>query len=427
MAVRSYKFVQFLRNGRTGEPLFNHDMLLRGLAFRSIKGWAYVLHDKDEGVEPHYHVALWTDVNLEPQTLARWFGVPEGMVERVKGGRAGLLRTLQYMTHERQSEQADGKYPYPDDEVVASEGWDWRYDVNEAERRQTASRGRRGSRSIDLEVREEGLSVRDAIRRGTSVPINRLRRQRAAHLADQRSLESRVNFYVHGPDTLGAKALAKGLALSLAAQGNGQVFTLRNSIDEYDGESVIFVPDANPSRMVHSLDDDPISGRRSLFEALTLLPQGSMVSTSFGPSQLVHRSVVMSGKAPFETFRRGLESVYAMVTTTAEKDSYVHLPVIVPVSADDFGLQINRALADGGAYDQYLTLGRVRAAIQPAMQAAAAVQGDDGSLHGVLMERQFRAAIEASDRVREELSRGARSRDDVLAEFEDLGELLPAD
>lgn len=427
--VRVYKFAQFLTNSRTGELMFTLDMLKAGLAYRSIKGWSYVLHDKDDGVEPHYHVLFWTEKAFTPEQLGPWFGVPGHRIERVRGGRAGLVDEIQYQTHER-TRQEDGKYPYPDSEIIASPGWDWRAEVTEVLARRAAGNGngRRRSRAIDLEVREEGLSVREALRRGTSIPIGRLRRQRAAFLADQKSTEVRVNFYVHGTDALVAEALARGLATTLAAQGDGHVYTMRKGVDDYDGESVILVPNARPMRMTHSLQqDDAVVGGRELFDALATIPSGATIGTEFGPSQLVHRNVVMSGTEPFEKFRKELERFYSRVSANAEQDSYSHVPVIVPVSAEDFGVQLNRAFFDGGPYDEYVSLARVRNQLHSVLRSSSlAVEGDD-DVQRELLGRQFRVAIDAGDRVRDELASEALTPDELLNRFEDLGEPIVED
>ena len=52
---------------------------------KEIKKWAYILHDKDEGM-PHYHIYLYFGVNgPDYETVAKWFIVPSRCVGAIRG------------------------------------------------------------------------------------------------------------------------------------------------------------------------------------------------------------------------------------------------------------------------------------------------------------------------------------------------------
>ncbi len=92
---------------------------------KTIKKWAYILHDKDD-TRPHYHIALYFGVGVDTVNVAKWFelgykddeGVEhtgEQFVERLKGRWTDLLM---YLTHGNDSQKS--KHQYSEDEVVAN-------------------------------------------------------------------------------------------------------------------------------------------------------------------------------------------------------------------------------------------------------------------------------------------------------------------
>lgn len=110
MKLRQYEIVtqpQFLK-----EPL--QDILKR---YSTIKKWAYVLHDKDRDSSPHYHIYINFGDNggIYSDEVAKWFGLQESQIEKVKGRAQDMLL---YLIHGNDSQQH--KYQYSPDEVVAN-------------------------------------------------------------------------------------------------------------------------------------------------------------------------------------------------------------------------------------------------------------------------------------------------------------------
>lgn len=89
---------------------------------KTIKHWAYILHDKDD-TRPHYHIYVnFGKAGVDHQIVARWFGVDENFVEKVKGKKTDVLL---YLIHGNESQQ--NKHQYSPSEVVAN--FDWQTEV----------------------------------------------------------------------------------------------------------------------------------------------------------------------------------------------------------------------------------------------------------------------------------------------------------
>jgi hypothetical protein len=90
--------------------------ILEALKQPSIKDYAYILHDKDSDSKPHYHVAVRLNHANDSKYVARWFGVKEQYVEKVKGRWSDMLK---YLIHQNAPE----KYQYEESEVKSNYDW----------------------------------------------------------------------------------------------------------------------------------------------------------------------------------------------------------------------------------------------------------------------------------------------------------------
>lgn len=94
---------------------FNGDIQEIIKSKKTIKKWAYILHDKDD-TAPHYHIYLnFGDSSVDTKEVASWFGLQESQVNRIRGRATDML---EYLTHANNSQQ--NKYQYSPDEVVAN-------------------------------------------------------------------------------------------------------------------------------------------------------------------------------------------------------------------------------------------------------------------------------------------------------------------
>ena len=109
MKLKQYEVVtqpEFLK-----EPL--QDILKR---YKTIKKWAYILHDKDKDATPHYDIYLnFGETGVDSKEVAKWFGLQESQVEKVKGRAQDMLL---YLIHGNDSQRH--KYQYSPDEVIAN-------------------------------------------------------------------------------------------------------------------------------------------------------------------------------------------------------------------------------------------------------------------------------------------------------------------
>lgn len=85
--------------------------------YKTIKEWAYILHDKDKNekgaVLPHFHIYLWFGVGVDFNQIAGWFNTLPQNVEKVKTSKKAILK---YLTHQN----APAKYQYPKEEVISN-------------------------------------------------------------------------------------------------------------------------------------------------------------------------------------------------------------------------------------------------------------------------------------------------------------------
>ena len=82
---------------------------------KTIKKWAYILHDKDD-TAPHYHIYLnFGNNNATFEVVANWFKVDANFVEKVKGRRTDMLI---YLTHGQPDQKH--KYQYLSTEITAN-------------------------------------------------------------------------------------------------------------------------------------------------------------------------------------------------------------------------------------------------------------------------------------------------------------------
>ncbi len=82
---------------------------------KTIKKWAYILHDKDD-TAPHYHIYLnFGSSGIDTKQVAEWFGLQESQVNKIRGRATDMLL---YLTHGNDSQK--NKYQYSPSEVIAN-------------------------------------------------------------------------------------------------------------------------------------------------------------------------------------------------------------------------------------------------------------------------------------------------------------------
>ena len=93
----------------------NVDLQATLMKYRTIKQWAYIVHDKDD-TRAHYHIYLnFGASSVDTALVASWFQLPENFINKVKGRKTDMLL---YLTHGNESQK--NKYQYDTKEVVAN-------------------------------------------------------------------------------------------------------------------------------------------------------------------------------------------------------------------------------------------------------------------------------------------------------------------
>ena len=121
------------RRFRVASQTLNRDSIVHALDRPNVVRYAGIVHDKDPDVRTHAHVVLALSEGRTFRTVANMFNVPLALVRPVigqKGDTHSFARAVRYLTHESPTEQAKGKYRYPDEDVFASTGYEWRREID---------------------------------------------------------------------------------------------------------------------------------------------------------------------------------------------------------------------------------------------------------------------------------------------------------
>lgn len=98
--------VEFFK-GEVGDIIKSH---------KTIKQYAYILHDKDIGQSPHWTIYLnFGSSGVDTKQVGEWFGLQESQVEKIKGRKTDAL---QYLTHSNDTQKH--KYQYSVSEIIAN-------------------------------------------------------------------------------------------------------------------------------------------------------------------------------------------------------------------------------------------------------------------------------------------------------------------
>ena len=112
---------------------------------KSITNWAFINHDKDDGVEEHYHVILHYDNAARLSTVANLF---KDDPERIEIWDDRWNNACGYLIHTTSNSVKDGKYPYDVNEVTANFNFDEK--IREIQNRVS------GSKSIEKAITQYG-------------------------------------------------------------------------------------------------------------------------------------------------------------------------------------------------------------------------------------------------------------------------------
>lgn len=410
--VRAFHLTTHLKSG------YSVALLEQGLAHKTIKGWAWILHDRDETTD-NLHCVFWCERDPGLETLSRWFSLPSTQFDRIKRGKAGIAACVKYLLHDDEDSQAAGKAHYAPSDLHAAPGWDWQEFLREMALKEALSgNSRQKSRGLAQQVASGEMSVRKALGRGARSE-SQLRRLRAMYLAQQDPISTRIAYYVYGEDYYAVQALSKGLAEALAG-GRSNVFEFISTFDLYDGESVVHVSIDDPLDLREPFGDD--RERARAFVALS--PIRTLIETRYGPSQLLHEHVVIAGCYSPDYFQYRLATLIAGWEIHGQRDgSFVeaYLPIILAVNADELAVQVNQGVLGEGTFTQYRSLGTFRMNLRNVIEQSRGLPEDERfAIESAAMRQNLAPALEARQAIIDATTVASSDGESAHAEIEQL-------
>lgn len=250
-----------------------------------VKKWAWILHDKDEGRDPHVHLMCsWGNSATKTSVIVNKFGCRANQIETIKGTWADAL---DYLTHGN----AEDKYQYDKGEVHANFDWG-----EEAKKSKSNVRKRIGDVIQKIgtgEVRQYNItsyiSVEDYVshRRKIDNAFTWRNGYVMAHLEELVEMKNIV--WVFGETGTGkttfAKQLSKTYHFMYALTSCG-----KNMFDEYKDEPCLIMDDLRPSDMRFSdllgiLDPYNFKAAQARYANKALQTQMIVVTTTYTPER----------------------------------------------------------------------------------------------------------------------------------------------
>ena len=238
---------------------FNLDLVKKQLENNDkIENYAWILHDKDENIRFHYHIAIRLKDSYDTKYVSQWFGIPENFIEKVKGRWSDMLK---YLTHKN----APTKFQYDDSEVTSNFNW---IDIR--------------NKSDETRLTEIAQGIKDGIIRKFNYPnymteveyskYNRHIKNYWEYRADKIKEVSREMdaIYITGPSGIGKTTYAKIIAENhgyscYVSSGSNDV------LDDYKGQDCIILDDlrsesfGSVSDLIKLLDNHTASSVKSRY------------------------------------------------------------------------------------------------------------------------------------------------------------------
>lgn len=438
MKARVFNIMQYENHPTTGEPLLDETTIIGALSHKSIVRWTYICHDEDvyserdasddaeqvQGrVKPkHWHIVLQCSYAVDVSVIAKWFGIPENFVDVPKGAGA-FLDCVQYLTHERDEQQALGKRLYPDEKVKAN--FDFRQELTErTERRLKYGRDLNPRDQLRYEVMYKGLTLRQA---AESEPIyymndiSYLRKCRADFLQNRAPLPKyRINYYIDGLGGIGKSVACRALARSLYPdlpedECYFEVGGKGVSFDGYDGEPVIIWNDNRAIDLILKF------GRGEVFDMLDTHPGKAKHNVKYDSVKLTNTYNIINGIESYTDFLAGLAGEYRDRDGNfyfAEDKSQAHrrFPIILCLHETDFDLLLNQGVLQGTReYDQYLATKNIQGSF------AELAKRLEGRAKETVTISLLQSVLEATEKIKEHEGEKIEDPDELPEDFKGYG------
>lgn len=383
--ARVFNIMQYVNHPETNEPLLNEDTIKIALAHKSIKQWAYILHDKDVYSEadelndpnhkqgdikpPHWHIVLQMGSNqAEVGTIARWFGIAENFVDIPKGNGAGkFLDCVEYLTHESTRQQELGKHRYDDEEVKASEGFDWREKLDKRnDNKIKYGKDLSDDEQILYDVLYNGMTLHEVEKKDPFCYMNnmdKLLKYRLDYIRRMKPPKTRINYYIYGKGGIGKDLMSRAIARSLFPdiEEDEDIFFVVGAgnvtFEGYDGQPVIIWSDRRSLQLVKTL-----GGKENFFNVFDTHPTRQRQNIKNSSISLCNVVNIINGQEDYTEF---LDNIVRIKNEDGEwvigedkGQSYRRFPFIIPLHDEYFDLMVNKGYFSGdrnlfAEYEEY--------------------------------------------------------------------------
>ena len=369
MRTRTFNIMQYVDHPDTKKTLIDENVITSALAHKSIKRWAYILHDKDEYNEsgeennpnhiadtakpPHYHIVCGCDNAIEVSVIAKWFGIPENFVDCPKGSGA-FLDCVRYLTHEGEKQQSLGKFLYDDSEIIAN--FDFRKEIDERNsQKEKYGKDLSPKLAMRYDVLYYGKGLKQCEEQDKILymeDIERLKKLRLEYIFKQKPPVTRINVYVSGAGRSGKGRISKAIARALFPDFTDdediffEVGAANVSFEGYDGQPVIIWNDKRAGDLFHML-----GSRENVFNVFDSHPTTQRQNVKFGSVNLCNMINIVNSVQPYESFLDGLAGEYidkSNIQHIAEdkNQSYGRFPLIININNNDYDIFSNKGFVD---------------------------------------------------------------------------------
>lgn len=394
------RVLELVTNERSekGEVILSEEKIIEVLQnHRTIKRWAYIMHDKDvytaddEKRNPrhkagslkkrHWHIVMHAPNQVDIESVAKWFFVEPNMIDAPKG-RNAFFDKIRYLTHESEKEQKKGKYRYPDDAVHAN--FDWRLEL----KKQDEDRVKYGSYLSPkdqqrYDVMYTGKILRECQEENRILYMNdvdKLKKCRLEYLINQEPPRARCNIYICGSGGSGKGLLSRALARNLYPRynENADIYFSAGAkgaaYEGYDGQPVIIWDDRRAVDLLMELN-----GRGNVFAVFDTFPTKQRQNIKYGSVNLCNIVNIVNSVQPYDDFLDSLSGEYMdrdgnrRVSEDTEKgQSYRRFPIIIVIDGEYLHVLINRGfLYKSDQYLEYIERAKIKGNMRRIAEACA--------------------------------------------------------
>lgn len=309
--------------------------------YKSIKKWAYILHDKDMDLEtgepkkPHWHIVLSFKESTSVRAVAGWFGIEMQYIQVPKGGKFAFIQCVQYLTHESEKEQKKGKHLYDKSEVKAN--FDFENEIIEYETNKLL-KDKNNKDTWRYKVLVEGVRISDLAEEVYARDWQMLDSCRLKYIKDKVPMpEHRINIHVSGGGGVGKGLISRALARSLYPNLKNdkdiffQVGNGANRFAGYDGQPVIIWNDFRSNVLLEAFGND----RGAVFNAFDTFPQDTQENIKYGSIKLVNKHHIVNSTEYFSDFIRGI------CGNEDKEQGERRFPIFLALNEEDYDLGLN--------------------------------------------------------------------------------------